>query len=217
VAGGGAGGGFARQGSTPRGFARRGLAELRSASQLRVLPPRVAWFQWRARRIAKRTGDRFSLDSVTRPANLGFLLRSAQGRRQVVELGTATAWTSLSLALADRTREVLTYDPIDRPERERYLALVDAGTRKQVTFVSAPGSAGPMQNHLPVDLLYVDSSHGRAETIEEMSVWRPVLGAGALVIFDDYGHPDYPGVREAIDALRLTGRAHGALFVHEVP
>jgi hypothetical protein len=56
-----------------------------------------------------------------------------------------------------------------------------------------------------------------AEGPANRQAWLPVLGAGALVIFDDYGHPDYPGVREAIDALRLAGRAHGPLFVHEVP
>jgi hypothetical protein len=39
----------------------------------------------------------------------------------------------------------------------------------------------------------------------------------ARIVFDDYDHPDYPGIREAIDALGLTGHAHGTVFVHEVP
>jgi predicted O-methyltransferase YrrM len=199
-----------------RGFARRSVSELRYVAQLRVLPLRVARFQWRARQTAKRTGDRFSLQSVTRPANLAFLLHLAEGRRHVVELGTATAWTSVSLALADPLRDVVTYDPIDRPERERYLALIDAATRERVRLVTAPGSAGPVRDD-PVDLLYVDSSHARDGTIEEMVAWRSALRPGARVVFDDYDHPDYPGVREAIEALGLTGHARGTVFVHEIP
>ena len=200
-----------------RGLARRAVSELRHAAQLRVLPVRVARFQWRARRTAKRTDDRFSLQSVTRPANLAFLLRLAEGRRHVVELGTATAWTSVSLALADPLREVVTYDPIERLERERYLALVNEATRKRITLVPAPGSTGPVADDLVVDLLYVDSSHARDETVEEITVWRPALRAGARIVFDDYDHPDYPGIREAIEALGLTGHARGTVFVHEVP
>ncbi len=200
-----------------RGLARRAVSELRYAAQLRVLPARVAWFQWRARQTATRTGDRFSLASVTRPGNLAFLLRLAEGRRHVVELGTATAWTSISLALADPLREVVTYDPIEWGERERYLALVDDATRERVMLVPGPGSAGPVRDNLVVDLLYVDSSHARDETIEEVNVWRPTLRAGARIVFDDYDHPDYPGIREAIEALGLTGHARGTVFVHEVP
>jgi predicted O-methyltransferase YrrM len=191
------------------------VAELRYAAQLRVLPLRVARFQWRARRTAKRTGDRFSVESATRPANLAFLLRLAEGRRHIVELGTATAWTSVSLALADPLREVVTYDPTDWPGREHYLALVDRATRNRVRLVNAPGAAGPVRDD-PVDLLYVDSSHARDETIEEITVWRSALRAGARVVFDDYDHPDYPGVRQAIEALGLSGHAHGTVFVHEV-
>jgi predicted O-methyltransferase YrrM len=204
-------------GRDQRGFARRAASELRYAAQLRVLPARVARFQWRARQTAKRTGDRFSLQSVTRPGNLAFLLRLAEGRTRVVELGTATAWTTVSLALADPLREVVTYDPNEWPERERYLALVDEPTRRRITFVPAPGSAGPVRDDLVVDVLYVDSSHARDETIEEMTVWRSALRPGARIVFDDYDHPDYPGIREAIEALGLTGHARGTVFVHEVP
>jgi hypothetical protein len=44
-----------------------------------------------------------------------------------------------------------------------------------------------------------------------------VLAPGATVAFDDYANPDYPGVREAIAELGLTGGSRGSLFVHAVP
>jgi predicted O-methyltransferase YrrM len=191
------------------------LAELRWALRLSALPPRVAWFHWRARRLASRTGDVFSLTSATRSADLRVLLGLARGRRRVVELGTATGWTAISLALADRSREVVTYDIVARDEPGRYLGLVDLQTRGRIERVIAPGISGP-RDRRPVDLLYIDSSHERAETIAEVLAWRTVLRPGSLIVFDDFTHPDFPGVREAVAELALEGEKRGTLYIHRV-
>jgi predicted O-methyltransferase YrrM len=176
----------------------------------------VAWFQLRARRLARETGDTFSLTSVTRPRDLQTLLAVARGRRTVVELGTATGWTAISLALADAGRTVLSCDVAERDQPRRYLALVGAEVRARIELAIRSGSDGPPDN-ARVDLLYIDSSHERAQTIAEVQAWRRVLPAGAAVVFDDYTHPAYPGVREAVAELGLSGEQHGTLFVHHVP
>jgi predicted O-methyltransferase YrrM len=183
--------------------------------QLRRLSPRVAGFQWHARHVARRAGDEFSLVSATRPDKLAALLKLARGRRHVVELGTATAWTAISLLLADPQRIVTSYDPVQRAERSLYLALVDASVVDRLTFVQAPGAAGPRSGQ-PVDFLYIDSSHGREDTISELEAWRGVLHRGALVVFDDFSHPDYSGVREAVEELRLDGEECRGLFLHRI-
>jgi predicted O-methyltransferase YrrM len=195
----------------PRHLAR----ELKYTLMLRALPPRVAWFHWRARRLAWRTEDRFSLASATRPADLSLLLELARGRRSVAELGTATAWTSIALALADPHRSVITYDPSDRPQRRSYLELAGPRVRSRIELVTAPGSVGPPDARA-VDLLYIDSSHDRLETISELEAWWTALRPGARVVFDDYIHPEYPGVRQAIEELGLAGEQQGTLYVHEV-
>ena len=187
-------------------------SDLRYLTRLRVLPARVASFQWRARRLATRTGDSFSLVSATRPADLATLLRLARDRRRVVELGTGTGWTAIALALLDTDREVITYDPIHRPERERYLALAPSRVRGQITFVNEPGAVGP-RGQRAIDLLYVDSAHGRQDTIDELNAWQPALAAGATVVLDDFTHPEFPGVREAVLELGLEGTQEGTLFV----
>ena len=189
--------------------------QLSFARQLAPLPPRVALFQWRARRLAERAGDRFALASGTRPHNLRVLLDVAEGSVNVVELGTGSAWTSLSLLLADGRRSVISYDPVTRSERERYLRLAGSSAARRLTLVSAPGAVGP-DEETTVDLLYVDSSHDREETIREVQVWHRVLKEGSLIVFDDYVHPGYPGVAEAIAVLGLDGRRRGDLFVHRV-
>jgi predicted O-methyltransferase YrrM len=194
------------------GVLRHPGVELRWYGDLRALPLRVALFQARARFVAHRQGDRFSLTSVTRPDDLRTLLSLARGATHVVELGTATGWTAISLALSDPARRVTSFDPVSRPEPARYLQLVGPDVRSRVALITAPGSDGPRDDR-PVDLLYIDSSHERQATIDEVDAWRPALATGATIVFDDYGHPDYPGVREAVQELGLEGRLVGTLFV----
>jgi predicted O-methyltransferase YrrM len=180
---------------------------------LRGLRPRVLSFNWRARRHAWHTDDQFSVASATRPADMRVLLKLTRGRSRVVELGTATAWTAITLALDDRRRRIVTYDAIEREEAQRYLDLVGPDVRERIEFVVAPGCTGP-RGQQPVDLLYIDSSHTREHTIAEVQAWRPYLRPGAPILFDDYTHPDYPGVREAVEELGLKGEVRGKLFIH---
>lgn len=189
--------------------------DLRFLWHLRVLPRRVAWFQWRAWRLANRTGDDFSPVAATRPPKLAELLRLAEGRLSVAELGTAAGWTTLSLLLADERRRVTSHDIVDRPQRQRYLELVPSSVRERLAFVARPGSDGPTGEQ-PIDLLYIDSSHDYEPTIAEFAAWRHVLSPGAMVVFDDFGHAGYPGVEQAVRELGLSGEAREGLFVHRV-
>ncbi len=145
-------------------------------------------------------------------------MKIAAGRDWVVELGTATGWTAIALALASRQRRVLTFDPFDRPERTAYLELVPAGVRGRIRFVAEPGRGGPDvvggdDLTKRIELLYIDSSHDREETVAEVQAWHRALAPGALIVFDDYDHPDYPGVRAAIEELGLRGHLDGTLYV----
>jgi predicted O-methyltransferase YrrM len=189
--------------------------ELRYLASLRRLPARVALFILRARIEAVRRRDDFSLLSATRPTNLAVLLDVARGRRRVAELGTGTGWTAVALALADPERRVVSFDPIYREQREHYVRLVPRSVRDRVTFIQASGVSGPADSQ-PVDLMFVDSSHERQATIDELRAWRPALSPGARVVFDDYDNPHYPGVREAVAELGLAGQQRGTLFVHDV-
>ena len=181
------------------------------------LPPRVAVFQARAMLLASRLGDEFALSAPTRPGDLGELLRIADGARLVVELGTATGWTTASFALADRRRRVVSFDPVVQPNRERYLALAGADARSRLDLVQLPGVDGPDRVADPVDLLFIDSTHERDDTLAEWEAWRPRLAAGATVVFHDYGNPAFPGVEEAVRELRLDGHERAGMYVWRAP
>jgi predicted O-methyltransferase YrrM len=191
---------------------RRAARRLRFLAGLRVLPARVAWFYWRADRVARRTEDRWSLDSAVRPAEAAQLIELARGRKAVAELGTGTAWSAIILALADDGRRVITCDPVVRDERTRYLSLVRPGVRERIELVTATGTDAA-RSLSSVDMVFIDSSHERADTIAEFEAWRPLLGDAGVVAFHDYGHPTYPGVAEAIRELELQGESENGLFV----
>jgi predicted O-methyltransferase YrrM len=181
------------------------------------LPPRVALFYSRARRSAARSGDDWSLQSATGPESLARLLRLARGRRRVVEIGTGTAWTTAALALADRERRVLSFDPKVWPERARYLRLAGPDAAARIELVEGGGENGPGGRDFTPDMLFVDGSHERDLTIRTVESWRPVLAPGAIVAFHDWENPEYPGVSAAIRALDLRGEAVGDVFVWRAP
>lgn len=189
-------------------------------AQVRVLPPRVAGFQLRALRLARRLGDDFAWRSATRPADVREVLRLAAGRRTVAELGTATGWTAGSLALADPARTVLTFDPVEQEHRGAYLSLLPGEASSRIGLHQMPGDAGAaLAAGAGVDFLFIDSTHARRGTVAEVEAWRPVLAQDALIVLHDYGNPAFPGVAEAVDELGLEGEVRGGCFVtrHRAP
>ncbi len=56
-----------------------------------------------------------------------------------------------------------------------------------------------------VGLLFVDGDHTRQGARRDIEVWAPHLAPGAVIAIDDYGHPDWPGVGEAVDELVAEG------------
>jgi predicted O-methyltransferase YrrM len=133
-----------------------------------------------------------------------------------VELGTGTAWSAIALALDDGGRRVVTYDPVVRPEREEYLALVSPRVRERVELREAPDAAGPQPGE-SAEVLFIDSAHEREAVVDAFCAWREALSPGAVVAFHDYRHPAYPGVREAIHELALRGEVSGGLYVWRAP
>ncbi len=193
------------------------LARLELLLSLRLLPARVAIFYLRARGEARRSGDRFSLDSAARPHELAELLALARGRRAVVELGTGTAWSAIALALDDPARKIISYDPSVRGEREAYLALAGPGVRWRIELRAEPDTAGPDPGDAPVELLFIDSLHEREAARAAFAAWRAALAPAAVVVFHDYGHPAYPGVAQAVSDLGLEGQHSGGQFVWRAP
>ncbi len=182
-------------------------------AQVRVLPPRVASFQLRALKLARKLGDDFAWKSATRPADVKEILRLAAGRRHVAELGTATGWTAASLVMADPLRHVATFDPVVQEHRDEYLALLPDEARERIRLIQVPGAEGPGYLEHPVEFLFIDSTHEREGTVAEVRAWQPHLARDALIVLHDYGNPAFPGVAEAVEDLGLEGDVREGCFV----
>jgi predicted O-methyltransferase YrrM len=187
----------------------------RTLEAARRLPPRVAVFYVAALALAAVRRDRFTLASATRPGDLERLLSLADRSRSVVEVGTGPGWSALALALAHPQRQVVSFD-VEPRSAEVYARLVRRAVRDRVAFVLAAGAdAAPHAD--AVDFMFIDSSHELDETVATFQAWRPKLVPGAVVVFHDYGNPQYPGVEQAVTQLGLQGHASGGVFVWRAP
>jgi hypothetical protein len=171
-------------------------------AQVRVLPPRVARFQLKALRMARRLGDDFAWQSATRPADVKQILKLAEGRRRVAEL-----------VMADPLRSVVSFDPVVQEHRDEYLGLLPAEARERLRLLPMPGVEGPAYLEVEIEFLFIDSTHERAGTVAEVKAWQPHLARDALIVLHDYGNPAFPGVAEAVEELRLEGDVRGGCFV----
>jgi predicted O-methyltransferase YrrM len=162
--------------------------------------------------LAVMRRDRFTLASATRPDDLETLLRLADGSRSAVEVGTGPGWSALALALANPQRRIVSFDVEQRPA-ELYARILPRRVRDRVKFVLASGADGAAQDGAFTDFLFIDSSHELEETVATFEAWRPKLLPGAVVVFHDYGNPQYPGVQQAVAQLGLEGDVTGGVFV----
>ena len=183
------------------------------ALALAALPPAVIAFYLRALWLGRRSGDTVSLAIAARPRDLGELLRAARASTTVAEVGTGTGWTAIVLALARPDRHVHSFDVSEHQQRARYLDLVPAGVRSRLHLAVRDGQEGPPAELPPLDFLFIDSSHELEETVTTFRLWSRRLRPGALAAFHDYGDEHYPGVRQAVAELGLTGEERAGMFL----
>ena len=185
--------------------------------ELALLPRAVAVFYVRARLRALRRRDHWSALVASKPRELRGLIDAGRDAERVVEVGTATGWSAIALALAHPTRRVVTFDVQRARERASYLELCDRDAARRIEFVHAEAKRGAREYDGEVDLLFLDGEHDRDNTIAVFQAWRPHLAPGAVVAFHDWGEPAFPGVEQATEALGLEGQAIGHIFVWRAP
>jgi predicted O-methyltransferase YrrM len=142
--------------------------------------------------------------------------------REIVELGVFNGRTALILAWGAGQGEgahVTAVDPWDTEGNVYSPPFTDAESRvwadywvrtlgyeDRISLVQGFSQdvgadwAGP-----PVGLLFVDGDHTKEGARRDIETWAPHLAPGARIAVDDYHHPDWPGVHEAVDELVAEG------------
>lgn len=155
--------------------------------------------------------------------------------QEIVELGVFHGRTALQLAWGaslGQGAHVTAIDPWDlpgnvydppftNPESKRWAEhwVRSLGYSDKITLVQGfshavaeawndwrhPGTGPEFPEPKRVGLLYVDGDHTKEGAKRDIVVWAPHLAPGSIIAVDDYGHPDWPGVGEAVDELVAEG------------
>lgn len=164
------------------------------------------------------------------PDEIGLTLadfaRNVPADQEIVELGVFQGRTALIMAWGARQgngAHVTAIDPWDLPgnvydppfteadsrEWAKYrineLGYGDAITLIQDFSHDVANKWGTADGENPVGLLYVDGDHTKEGARRDIEWWSMRLAPGAVIAVDDYGHPDWPGVGEAVDELVAEG------------
>lgn len=147
--------------------------------------------------------------------------------QEIVELGVFQGRTALIMAWGAKQGhgahvtgidpwdlEGNVYDPpfteIDSKRWAEY-RINELGYADRITLVQAFSHevaehwTNPDVGGRPVGLLYVDGDHTKEGAKRDIVSWAPHLVPGAVIAVDDYGHPDWPGVGQAVDELVAEG------------
>lgn len=146
--------------------------------------------------------------------------------QEIVELGVYQARTALIMAWGaskGNGAHVTAVDAWDLPGNTYHPPFTDAATREQAyrnvenlgysghitlmnNFAANVGHLWGEQRSEKVGLLFVDDDHSAEGVHAVFEAWWKHLADGAVIAFDDYGHPDWPGVKQAVDELVDNGK-----------
>lgn len=168
---------------------------------------------------------------------LADLAKNVPADQEIVELGVYQARTSLIMAWGaaqGNGAHVTAVDAWDLPGNTYHPPFTDAATREQAyanvanlgysdqvtlyhEFASVFGGQwieNREEGGTLIGLLFVDDDHSAEGVHAAFEAWAPRLAEGAVIAFDDYGHPDWPGVKQAVDELVDNGRIEAIELHH---
>jgi predicted O-methyltransferase YrrM len=106
-------------------------------------------------------------------------------------------------------------DEVTRPSAPWMLVscarnLMESGVGSSVRLIPSTTREAAKTWTTPIDWLYIDADHRYEAVWADLMDWVPHVRRGGLILGDDYGHKDFPGVKAAWDAFE---RAHGLRFL----
>jgi predicted O-methyltransferase YrrM len=117
-----------------------------------------------------------------------------------VNLGAGAGTSALALAEGCPHAQIITFDLYrDHFDLERQ-AFKRAG-RLCPIFIQAFSYADHSGLELHPHLVFIDADHSQSAVAADIEEWLRHIVNGGLMVFHDYGHPNYPGVRTAVDML----------------
>lgn len=217
-----------RLGSGPRKVERSG-----PSTGGRNAPPKSKFpFPRQFREVIGATPDEIAF-------TLADFAKNVPADQEIVELGVYQARTALIMAWGasqGNGAHVTAIDAWDLPGNTYDPPFTDEATRRQAFYnVESLGYADKialvrdfatevgrdyaheagMGRVRRVGLLFVDDDHSYEGAKAAIETWAPHLADGAVIAVDDYEHPDWPGVAQAVDELVDNGFLMPIELYHE--
>lgn len=155
------------------------------------------------------TTEKMGIKGFMHPAELEKLVELAVNRH-VLEVGSFMGLSAYGMAcVARRVTCVDTFRAISSGQQQmdsvQTLDAFMAATSRfnNVSVVvgtsesAAAGTAVPAQ----FDMVFLDAMHTYEDVKADIARWYPRVRPGGLMVFHDYGHGDFPGVKQAVDEL----------------
>ena len=128
--------------------------------------------------------------------------------------------TSLFLLKADRIFCVDIWQPYTDPSPERshgiqiprldeqvFDAFHNTHAEHIVKIKLSSGAAALLFAPASLDLVYLDANHYEPHVRADIAAWRTKIKQHGLLAFHDYGHSEFPGVKNAVDSVLGTPHA----------
>lgn len=157
--------------------------------------------------------------SAARKGRLLTWLARCRRAERVVDLGTAYGMSALFLAAAlPEGGHVVTVEA-SQPQRAVSQALLAEHEPFRVTALEAltTEAVDAVRERLgAVDLLFHDAGHSRADYVQDVAAYAPLLAPGALLLMDDIRWPGDPGTYDgwrevaALPQVRAAAEVDGA-------
>lgn len=200
----------------------------------RAVPPRS-----RGQRAVTRFGipRHFKKVRGATPDEIGVTLADmasqVPGDQAIVELGVFQGRTSLLMAWGARQgggAHLWGIDAWDLPGNTYGPPFNEVGSKtwaeynvmalgynSGITLIQdfAVSAAQAWPDGAKIGLLFIDDDHSYTGARQAVLSWAPHLAPGAVIALDDYGHPDWPGVKEAVDELVTDGYLAPLEIFHE--
>lgn len=147
------------------------------------------------------------------PTELEWIARNAQKCQKIIEVGSFKGRSTR--AFCDNCPgTVLAVDPWDGPYITHHnKVLFDqaeswpefqqnlAGVTNLKIFKGTFDDFALINKEKDFDLVFIDGDHRYETVIRDINYGLQILKSGGILSGHDYTHPDWPGVREAVDVL----------------
>jgi predicted O-methyltransferase YrrM len=155
------------------------------------------------------TATKIGVDGFLHPAEAEKLAELAVNR-DVLEVGSFKGLSAFCMAIGAKSVYCVdTFRAATDGQRQTeefttypdFLAAVKRFTNVEHCVGTSETAAKSMPPDKTFGMIFLDAMHTKEDVKADIMRWWPRLRPGGLMVFHDYAHKDFPGVKQAVDEI----------------